>query len=110
MFDVVFSHPTAMPLRLRLDCRQWDEVPPSVELLRADGAPVTAAPPNVVGVFHPCPHPITGRFFVCMRGVREYHTHFSHVNEAWENHRGKSGNDLPGIVTQIYRAWKKAVG
>lgn len=109
VFDVVFDHATAAPLRLRLECRQWDEVPPSVELLKADGSPVTAAPPNVVGVFHPCPHPSTGRFFVCMRGVREYHTHPSHIHEHWANYRGTPGNDLIGIVAQIYRAWKKAV-
>jgi hypothetical protein len=108
-FDVLFDHATALPLRLKLDCSQWDELPPSVELLKADGSPVTAAPGNG-GIFHPGPHPITGKFFVCMRGIREYHTHSSHVTELWDDHKGKSGNDLMGIVTQIYRAWRKAVG
>jgi len=109
VFDVIFNHATAEPLRLRLDCGQWDELPPSVELLKADGTPVTAAPPNVGGVFHPGHHPSTGRYFVCMRGAREYHTHPSHLNESWSNYRGTSGNDLIGIIGQLYRAWKKAV-
>jgi len=108
-FDVIFNHKTATPLRLRLECRQWDEQPPSIELLHADGSQVTAAPPNVGSVFHPSPHPVTGKHFVCMRGTREYHTHFSHVQDFWSNYRGKPGNDLIGIVAQLYRAWKKAV-
>lgn len=110
VFDVIFHHPSAAALRLRLECEQWNELPPSIQLLRADGTPVDAAPPSVGNIFHPCPHPVTGRLFVCMRGVREYHTHESHLTEAWSNYRGTSGNDLIGIVTQIYRSWKKAVG
>ena len=110
VFDVIFNHATAAALRLRSNCSQWDEIPPSIELLNADGTSVTAAPPNVGGVFHPGHHPATGRFFVCMRGTREYHTHPSHVQESWSNYRGTSGNDLVGIVGQLYRAWKKAVG
>lgn len=107
-FDVIFNHQTA-PLRLRAECRQWDEVPPSIALLNVDGTPVTAAPPNVGGVFYPGTHPATGQFFVCMRGVREYHTHPSHVGESWSNYRRAPGNDLMGIIAQLYRAWKKAV-
>lgn len=110
VFDVVFTHSTAQPLRLRLECRQWDEQPPSIELLHEDGTPVTAQPPGAGNIFFPGHHPIVGRFFICMRGVREYHTHPSHLTESWSNYRGTSGNDLPGLVTQIYRAWKKAVG
>ena len=109
VFDVIFDHATAAPLRLRLDCRQWSELPPSIELLQADGTLVTAAPPAVGGVIHPMHHPQTGRYFICMRGAREYHTHPSHLSESWSNYRGTPGNDLVGIVTQIYRAWKKAV-
>jgi hypothetical protein len=110
VFDVIFNHATAVPLRLRLDCRQWDELPPSIELLDASGTPVGAAPPNVGGVFHPGRHPSTGRYFVCMRGAREYHTHPSHLTDHWSNYRGTSGNDLIGIVSQLWRAWKSAVG
>ncbi len=110
IFDVVFGHPTAAPLRLRLECAQWDEIPPSIELLKEDGTPVDGVPPNVGNVFHPGPHPDTGRCFVCMRGVREYHTHPSHVQELWPQYRGTSGNDLIGIIGQLHRAWKKAVG
>lgn len=109
-FDVTFTHPTMAALRLRLTCIDWDDLPPSVELLDAAGAQVTQAPPCVGYIFHPNPHPITARFFVCMRGTREYHTHFSHVGEAWDNYRGKPGLDLLGITHQIWHNWKRAVG
>ena len=51
MFDVIFNHRRLAPLRLRLNCVGWDELPPSIELLNADGSHVAAAPPNVGGVF-----------------------------------------------------------
>lgn len=109
-FDVIFQHASAAPLRLRLTCHDWDELPPTIDLLSADGTPLTTAPPNVGGVFHPGPHDNTGRPFVCMRGAREYHTHVSHTSDLWDNYRGQSGLDLGGIVLQLWRCWKRAVG
>lgn len=109
VFDVIFEHETAAPLRVRLICDDWDDLPPSVELLDAAGTYLTTPPPNVGGVFHPGPHRNTGRPFVCMRGLREYHTHESHVSDHWANYRGQSGNDILGLVAQLWRAWKRAV-
>lgn len=109
VLDVIFEHPTAAPLRLRMTCDDWDELPPSIELLDAAGSHLAAAPPNVGNVFHPGPHRHTGRPFVCMRGTREYHTHESHLTDYWSNYRGKSGMDLLGILSQLWRAWKRAV-
>jgi hypothetical protein len=109
VLDVIFRHPTATPLRLRLTCTDWDELPPSIELLAADGTYLTTPPPHVGSVFHPGPHRNTGRPFVCMRGALEYHTHESHLNDYWSNYRGKPGIDLLGILSQLWRAWKRAV-
>jgi hypothetical protein len=110
VLDVLFNHASAAPLRLRLMCTDWDELPPAVELLDAEGRHLATAPPNVGGVFNPGGHPSTGRPFVCMRGAREYHTHPSHTTDRWDNYRGTPGMDLGGIVLQLWRAWKKAVG
>jgi Predicted metal binding domain len=110
ILDVVFEHASAAPLRLRLQCDNWDELPPSIALLDRAGNRLMQAPPDVGSVFNPGPHPTVGYPFVCMRGVREYHTHFSHVNDYWDNYRGQPGMDLGGIVQQLWRAWKKAVG
>lgn len=110
ILDVIFNHSTATPMRLRLSCTEWDELPPSIELLNTDGKHVSTAPPNIGGVFNGGAHPSTGRPFVCMRGAREYHTHSSHTSDLWDNYRGKSGMDLAGIVLQLWRAWKRSVG
>lgn len=110
ILDVIFRHTSADPLRLRLTCAEWDELPPSIELLDEDGKHLGEAPPNVGGVFNGSAHPNTGRPFVCMRGAREYHTHDSHTGDRWDNYRGTSGMDLGGIVLQLWRAWKRSVG
>lgn len=96
------------PLRIRLMCNDWDELPPSIELLNPDGSHMMAGIPG--GAFHPGPHRDTGRPFICMRGAREYHTHESHQNDLWGTYRPLSGMNLPGIMTQLDNAWRKAVG
>jgi hypothetical protein len=110
IFDVIFGHPRAAPLRIRLDCPDWDDLPPSVSLLSEDGTKLTAAPPNIGNVFNGGPHPATGAAFVCMRGAREYHIHSSHVNDLWDNYRRRPGMDLLGLLDQLWHAWKGAVG
>jgi hypothetical protein len=109
ILDVIFEHASAAPLRLRLTCDDWDELPPSIAILDATGNHLASPPPNVGSVFHPGPHRHTGRPFVCMRGAREFHTHESHETDHWSNYRGKSGMDLLGILSQLWRAWKRAV-
>ena len=110
IFDVIFGHSSAAPLRIRMVCDQWNDLPPSIELLAADGQYLAAAPPNVGSIFNGSAHPSTGRPFVCMRGAREFHTHPSHLGERWDGYRGKPGMDLLGIREQLWRGWKRAVG
>ncbi len=100
------------PLRLRIDCDNWNEVPPSVALLSPAGGFLTEAEvqPLAGSIFNQSAHEQTGRPFICMRGVREYHTHSSHRNEVWDSYRGEDGMNILGIVTQISRALRKIVG
>lgn len=109
VFDVLFEHATARPFRVRLTCDNWDDQPPSIDLLDASGAYLSVVPPHVGNVFNPSAHRNTGRPFVCMRGAREYHTHESHTSDYWANYRGQEGNDLLGLVAQLWRAWKREV-
>lgn len=105
ILDVMVLH--SRPLRLRVHGDSWDELPVSVDLLSSDGSYFTGATPG--DIFHQGPHPNTGRPFVCMRGTREYHTHGSHLGDHWENYRGLDGMNIPGIVMQIARVWRKMV-
>jgi hypothetical protein len=93
---------------VQFTCPEWNELPPSIALLDRDGKYLSAIARDPGGVFNPGPHPMTGRPFICMRGALEYHTHPSHLNDPWGQLRGKSSYDLGGIVTQVWRAWRKA--
>lgn len=103
ILDVVVS--AGRDFRMRFGCDDWDELPPSVELLTPDGRPWGQLPG---GVFNTGPHPSTNKGFVCMRGVREYHNHPSHLNESWASYRGQDGMNLVGLLIQLTGAWRKA--
>jgi hypothetical protein len=91
-------------LRLRMNYEDWPERPPSAELLEVSGA-ILNVPPFTI--FNMSPHPITGRPFICMRGFNEYHTHPSHLDVLWENHRYEDGNNLIGLLEQVSRSWRR---
>ena len=106
ILDVTFT--SATPLRVRLRCDEWDELPPSVELLKVDGG---AYVEGLKGpVFHKDSHPIVGRSWVCMVGYREYHTYVSHVTDVWAAYRGQDGMNLSGLLDRLNRAWRKEMG
>ena len=108
VFDVGFRNGNRSEVRVRMHCDHWNEQPPSVRLLGADGQLLIAIPRDPAGIFNPGPHPLTVAPFLCMRGSREYHTHPSHLTDDWSLCRHQSGYDLGGILTQIWQAWRKA--
>lgn len=110
LLDCSFTAPGRTTLRLRFTCDDWNDTPPAILLCAADGAPLASLPPNPTGVFNPGPHAQTGRPFICMRGAREYHTHPSHVGDAWSGLKDSSSYTLGGILTQLWRAWQKGIG
>jgi hypothetical protein len=105
ILDVTFDGPKA--LRMRLSCDGWDELPPLEKLLTAEGTRWTGQSTN--SIFHNGGHSVHGGPFICMRGFRGYHTHSSHVNDNWSNYRGQDGNNLPGLLDQLSRAWRNMV-
>lgn len=110
LIDCSFTAAGRTTLRLRLQCDDWDDLPPAIGLHNGDGSFLTAMPNNPTGVFNMSPHPSTGRPFICMRGAREYHTHPSHVADPWGNLKGNSSYRLGGILTQLWHAWQKGRG
>jgi hypothetical protein len=97
-------------VRVRMICNDWDELPPSIELLSLAGARLPTFRTDPKGVFNRSAHPITGHPFICMIGTREYHTHTSHTTDYWDKHKNKPGNDLGGILTQVWNAWLQIQG
>jgi hypothetical protein len=108
ILELGFSATGRQSIRMRATCNDWNGLPPSVEWLDNEGKALTAIPQGSGGQLNNSAHPVTGRPFVCMAGVREYHTHSSHVGDSWENYRERSGYDLGGVLTQLWRVWLEA--
>jgi hypothetical protein len=109
--DVSFRSTERQELRVRLGCDDWNDMPPSVDLLSPDGQSLAALPHQRTGptssIFNGSAHHRTGRPFVCMVGVREYHDHPSHVNDYWANYKSLDSYSLGEIVTQLWHGWER---
>jgi hypothetical protein len=108
LLDISFRDVERVELRLQLACDDWNDTPPSVTLCSADGTPFVTIPPQRPGnaIFNGGAHQRTGRPFVCMIGIREYHDHPSHVADLWSNYRSQSDYTLGGILDQLWRGWR----
>jgi len=107
IIDVALVSTKNFEIRVRMICDNWNDLPPSIELLSLTGEHLKNIEPNPGGVFNNSQHPTTNRPFICMIGSREYHTHSSHINDSWAKYKDVPGNDLGGILTKIWRAWRK---
>lgn len=74
------------PGAFRLDCAQFDAQPPSVAMVDPDSGQDLPMERWTPGVPHSI-HPVTGRPFVCLQGVAEYHSHPSHLDDSWDRYR-----------------------
>ena len=109
VLDIGFQTAGRRELRIRFLAPNWNETPPSVQLLNADGQFAAGAdlPKGAGSLFNPNNHTATSRPFVCMAGSLEYHTWHSHVADVWENYKHKPAYTLGGIMTQLWDAWLK---
>ena len=100
---VVFTHPkTNRRVGFRFICDNWDEQPPSLVLFDPDTAAEldwSKWPQGVWSVGNS--HPITGKPFLCLRGIREYHTHSSHLDDHWSNYKPHESYQLRYIVDRV---------
>lgn len=108
VFDLGFTAEKRKPLRIRLLAAEWNEQPPSVELLSADGTRLRQGEAPAQAIFHQGPHPTTGHPFVCMAGTKEYHTHPNHLTDLWDNYRRRANCGLLSLATQIWSGWLHA--
>lgn len=108
VLEIGFASLERKPLRIRVRCDGWNGEPPAIEWLDEVGSPLASIPQGPGGQLNNGPHPVTGRPFVCMAGVREYHAHPSHISDSWDSYRSRAGYDLGGVITQVWRAWQQA--
>lgn len=108
--DIQFSAKEMVPIRVRAICDDWDDLPPSVDLLDEAGTPLARFPQGIGhSVFNNSAHPRTKRPFLCIPGIREYHEHGSHLSDKWDNYKNrKSDYDLGAILTRIWDAWRRS--
>jgi hypothetical protein len=84
---------------------EWDDLPPSLALFDPETGATLSWDRWPQGSWSAAnAHPSTGKPFLCLPGIREYHTHSSHLNDAWENYRARGTYSLPYI---IHRVWQK---
>jgi hypothetical protein len=100
--------------RFRLD--GWDERPPSLvvidpetlEMLPGNQWPVRSGFWHHHGWGGEAGGGMPGQPFLCMKGIREYHTHSSHLGEKWENYRTNSDYSLPNIVSKVMEVYQQS--
>jgi hypothetical protein len=100
---VVLAHSrSGRKVGFRFHCDGWDESPPSLELFDPES--------GVVFEWSTWPHdgwnagdqhPVTKRPFLCLPGIREYHTHSSHLDDIWEPRRNVESYGLLAIVDRV---------
>lgn len=105
ILDVVFNHQrTSRDVGFRFHCEGWDEQPPSLVLFDPK------EPDKVLtwdqwpkGGWNAGVHPRTNGPFLCLPGIREYHTHDSHLDHKWEALRPLHTYGLRYILERVYQ-------
>lgn len=99
---VVLHHPrSGRAVEFRFACDSWDELPPSLSLHDpADGRELTW-PEWPRGGWAVGEHPGTRKPFLCLPGIREYHSHPSHINDKWEGYLLRGSFRIQDIVDRV---------
>lgn len=95
---VELPHPTGARLRFRLRCNGWDEQPPSVKSVDANGAELDGQPAG--GKFMG----LNTGWGLCAPGTLEYHHH--HTEDPWTGHQGQT--NLGSIVARLASFYRGA--
>ena len=109
---VVFRHSrSTREIEFRFTCDDWDELPPGLSLHHPNGGEelTWAEWPRGGWDAHQA-HTSTGKPFLCLTGLREYHTHQSHLGNKWENYRLSGSYRLRDIVDRVHRRFEDTGG
>jgi hypothetical protein len=110
--SVIFAHPRSkrrVGFRFLID--SWDEQPPSLALFDPETKaelPWEKWPQGTWAVGNP--HPTTGKPFLCLPGIREYHTHSSHLTDYWHNYKAKGSYTIGFILDRVWQRFKETNG
>ena len=110
--SVVLRHSVSnREIEFRLACDDWDEQPPSLSLhYPVDGKELSWEDwPRGGWDVHES-HTSTGKPFLCLQGIREYHTHSSHLSDRWDGYRLRGTYGLLGIVDRVQQRFEDSNG
>lgn len=111
-FEVVWTHPrSGRRVGFRFLFDDWDAIAPSLELFNPEtGAalPWPEWPKNGWSVGDG--HPLTGKPFLCLPGVREYHNHSGHRMEAWAALRERGTYSMLQLVHRVQQRFEDSDG
>jgi len=112
LFEVVWTHPRSRRrVGFRFSFDDWDAIPPSMELFDpSSGAPLAWErwPKNVWSVGES--HPLTKKPFLCLRGIREYHDHSSHIGDWWLVLRELGTYSMPQLLHRVQQRFEDSDG
>jgi hypothetical protein len=95
---VELPHPTGARRLFRFRCDSWDDQPPSVKSVDAEGNELPSEP---VG---PLFAALSSGYGLCAPGTREYHAH--HHENPWANH----DLSLASIVVRVASHYRNSAG
>ena len=109
---VALRHPGSQrEIEFRFACDGWDEQPPSLSLHDPeDGREFTWKEWPRDGWDVQASHPSTGKPFLCLPGIREYHTHGSHLSDLWDGYRLRGTYRLRDIVDRVQQRFEDSNG
>ena len=111
LFEVVVTHPrSGKSFLFRFLCDGWDEMPPSFSVHDAKDERELPLSEWPQGGWSIGDHPATGKAFLCLPGVREYHNHSSHVNDAWSGFRERGSYGLLEILGRVQQRFNESSG
>jgi len=109
---MVFIHPSSRRrVGFQFQFDDWDQQPPSLALFDPETNSTLVWEKWPQGGWHAGnPHPTTGKPFLCLPGIREYHIHPSHLNDYWDNYKAKGCYTLGFIVDRVRQRFKYTNG
>lgn len=102
VLDVVVKHPkSGRAFGFRFLCDGWDLVPPSFFVHDPETWEPLPWERWPQGSPFGQSHTTTHKPFLCLPGIREYHTHESHLSDHWEPFRAAGKHKLVDIVLRV---------
>ena len=109
---VVIRHSRSLrDVEFRFTCDEWDELPPSLTLHHPIGGDefTWGEWPKGGWLVHDS-HWATRKPFLCLLGIREYHTHQSHLGDKWEGYRLRGSYRLRDIIDRVHQRFEDSYG